>query len=104
MTRRWGEIHMEPRVLGQPLLDLRLLVRGVVVADQMQRLVRRRCLRREMPARRSAARKIMDISEKKVLPRIRFRLDDAGAGPERRKLEDVFGRQCKAELVFGQPT
>ena len=35
-------MHMEPRVRGQPLLDLRMLVRGVVVADQMKGLVLRR--------------------------------------------------------------
>ena len=34
------EMHMEPRVLGQPFFDLRMFVCGVVVADQMQRLVR----------------------------------------------------------------
>src|SRR5207247_18651 len=37
--RGGGEMHMEPRVLGQPLLDLRMLVRGVVIADQMKGLV-----------------------------------------------------------------
>jgi hypothetical protein len=35
-------MDMESWVLGEPLLDLRMLVGGVVVADQMQRLVRRR--------------------------------------------------------------
>ena len=35
-------MHMEPRVLGQPLLDLRMLMRGVVVADQMKGLILRR--------------------------------------------------------------
>ena len=39
--RRRGrrEVHVEARVLGQPLLHLGMLVRGVVVADQVQRLV-----------------------------------------------------------------
>ena len=44
----------------------------------------------------------MDVPEKEVLPRIRFRPDDAGAGPERRELEDIFGRQRKPELGIGQ--
>ena len=33
------EVHDEARMLGQPLLNRRMLVRGIVVGDQMQRLV-----------------------------------------------------------------
>ena len=32
---RWGEVHMETRMRGQPLLDRRMLVGAIVVADQM---------------------------------------------------------------------
>ena len=34
-------MNMEARGFGQPLFDLRMLVGGVVVADQMKRLVTR---------------------------------------------------------------
>ena len=34
-----GEMHLETRVLGEPALYGRMLVGGVVVDDQMQRLV-----------------------------------------------------------------
>lgn len=38
--RRGGrEMHVEPWMLGQPRLHCRMLVRGVVVSDQMQHLV-----------------------------------------------------------------
>jgi len=38
--RRGGcEVHVETRMLGQPLLHDGMFVRGVVVGDQMQRLV-----------------------------------------------------------------
>ena len=37
-----GEMNMEAWVLGDPRLDLRMLVGRVVVADQMQRLALRR--------------------------------------------------------------
>jgi len=33
------EVHVEPRVLGQPLLHRRVLVGGVVVGNQVQRPV-----------------------------------------------------------------
>ena len=38
--RRRGrcEVHVEARVFGQPLLHCRVLVRGVVVGDEVQRL------------------------------------------------------------------
>ena len=40
--RRGGsEMNMDARVPGQPLLDLRMFVRRVVVADQVQRFVLR---------------------------------------------------------------
>src|SRR5437016_11576254 len=74
----------------------------VLKCNPMRSLRASASISQSTPARRSAARKIMDISKKKVLPRIRFRLDDAGAGPERRELEDVFGRQRKPELGIGQ--
>jgi hypothetical protein len=32
-------VHLEARVLGQPVLHIGMLVRGVVVGDQVQRLV-----------------------------------------------------------------
>jgi len=39
--RRRGrrEVQMKPRVLGQPVLDVRMLVGGVVIDDQMDRQV-----------------------------------------------------------------
>ncbi len=33
------EVHVKARVLGQPVLHHRVLVRGVVVGDQVQRFV-----------------------------------------------------------------
>ena len=41
-----GEVQVEPGVLGQPLLDLRGLVGGVVVTDQVQLQVFWGCWRR----------------------------------------------------------
>ena len=40
--RGGGEMHLNPRMLGQPLLYNGMLVCGVVVGDQVQRLVLRR--------------------------------------------------------------
>ncbi len=38
-TAGWSEVHVETRMAGQPLLYLRVLVRGVVVGDQMELFV-----------------------------------------------------------------
>jgi len=35
----WREVHVDTRVLGQPLLHDRMLVRRIVVGDEVQRLV-----------------------------------------------------------------
>ena len=37
--RSWCEVQVKPRLLGQPFPNIGVLVRGVVVTDQMQLLV-----------------------------------------------------------------
>ena len=39
-----GEVQMEARMLGQPRFDLGMLVRGIVIQDQMQFALWRRLL------------------------------------------------------------
>ena len=35
-SRGWGEVHGDPRILGEPVLDLGVFVGGVVVGDHVQ--------------------------------------------------------------------
>jgi hypothetical protein len=42
-SRRGREVDVKARMVGQPLLDVLMLVRGVVVTDQMELLTRGVC-------------------------------------------------------------